>query len=575
MPSILKKQKLICILVLLALIISSSVLIFTDYVGDPVFSKKSGFYEDDFYLELSAFNADKIYYTLDGSIPNENSNVYTEPILIANSTFNENTNSMRTDTSASFYDDKAEIYTPPTAKYSYAPPDFPIDKCTVVRAIAVSHTGAISEIAHSTFFVGISPDNYNNCNIISIITDPDNLFDEETGIYVTGKILEDYLSQRVENWWQFWPANYTQRGKDWEREAVFQIFDSSGNFLLSKDGGIRIQGYSSRAALPKSLNLYARTEYDGRDHFDAYLFGNNYNPQNVTLSAGGNQIFIQFSDYFMTETVRDLNFSTKLQEPYIMFLDGEYWGFYWLTEKYDEEYLAYYYNIDANNAIIVKNAQIEVGNDEDLKLYTEMADFITTNDMSNSENYNKACSMIDINSYIDYYAALIYIARVGDWPMGNTALWRTREAYGTGYSDGKWRWMLFDCNSLCMLGDISFLDDIAEYAENSLGITSLTEHNTLTYVLETDPLFASLWNNNSFQNSFKERLMYIADECFNEEKINAFINDFQETMTPILSKDWDRFFGSNNNMDYIFNNLMDCFREFFSGRKFVVENWFD
>lgn len=69
--------------------------------------------------------------------------------------------------------------------------------------------------------------------------------------------------------------------------------------------------------------------------------------------------------------------------------------------------------------------------------------------------------------------------------------------------------------------------------------------------------------------------MYIADECFNVEKTDAFIDDFQEIMTPILSKDWDRFFGSNNNMDYIFSNLMDCFREFFRGRKAAVESWFD
>lgn len=112
MPSILKKQKLICILVLLALIISSSVLIFTEYVGDPVFSKKSGFYKDDFYLELSAFNADKIYYTLDGSVPDENSYEYTEPILISNATYNENTNSMRTDTVVNYYTDLIDQYDP-------------------------------------------------------------------------------------------------------------------------------------------------------------------------------------------------------------------------------------------------------------------------------------------------------------------------------------------------------------------------------------------------------------------------------------------------------------------------------
>lgn len=29
-------------------------------------------------------------------------------------------------------------------------------------------------------------------------------------------------------------------------------------------------------------------------------------------------------------------------KPYAMFLNGEYWGVYWITEKYDPAYLAHY-----------------------------------------------------------------------------------------------------------------------------------------------------------------------------------------------------------------------------------------
>ena len=574
----LKKQRLICILLLFTLITSSSVVIFINYAGTPVFSKSSGFYEDDFYLEISAFNADKIYYTLDGSVPDENSNVYTQPILISNATFNENTNSMRTDTSTSFYTDLVEKYTPPVARYNYAPPDFLIDKCTVIRDIAVSHTGAISEIAYSTFFVGISPDTYSNCNIISIITDPYNLFDKDSGIYVTGSVFENYLQQGIEySPANTWDANYKMKGKLWEKEATIQIFDNSGSLLLSKNCGVRTQGNSSLGLLPKSLKFFSRIEYDGENQFNIPLFENGYNPHAFILFGGGGQALVQFSDYFMAAMIHDdLNIATMHYKPYVMFLDGEYWGFYWLTEKYDEEYFSYYYNVDANDVIIIKDGLISEGTEEDKALYDDMFSFISSNDMSNPENYKRACSLIDMESLIDYYAAMIYIARIMDWPNGNFALWRTRSTSATTeYSDGKWRWMMLDCNSPCMLGDISFMSDIAEFAESTLGVTSLTEHDTLTYVIEADPFFASLWNSTSFQNSFKARLLYIADECFSVEKNDAFIDDFQEIMTPILSKDWDRFFGSNNNMDYIFSNLMDCFREFFRGRKAAVESWFD
>ena len=65
------------------------------------FSKNSGFYDEEFYLNIYA-PSDEIYYTLDGSEPTKESNRYKAPLLIYDASQNENTNSMRTDFSALF-----------------------------------------------------------------------------------------------------------------------------------------------------------------------------------------------------------------------------------------------------------------------------------------------------------------------------------------------------------------------------------------------------------------------------------------------------------------------------------------
>ena len=58
----------------------------------PVFSHESGWYKNKFNLSLSTKEPDaKIYYTLDGSIPDENSLLYTGPISIKNRTEQANT----------------------------------------------------------------------------------------------------------------------------------------------------------------------------------------------------------------------------------------------------------------------------------------------------------------------------------------------------------------------------------------------------------------------------------------------------------------------------------------------------
>ena len=183
--------------------------------------------------------------------------------------------------------------------------------------------------------------------------------------------------------------------------------------------------------------------------------------------------------------------------------------------------------------------------------------------MSKEENYTKACEIMDIDSYIDYNAIMLYIARRDDWPFTNYAIWKTRDVKTDTYSDGKWRWLLFDCNSLCMGNE-----------ENG------PEHNTLEYMLDEEmvrisPMFASFWENEGFREKFKERLFYVADYCFEANKMSAMIDEYSHNMIPILTKSWERFYGQERNVLGEFYNYMQYHRLFFEGRRAVVESWFN
>ena len=271
------------------------------------------------------------------------------------------------------------------------------------------------------------------------------------------------------------------------------LFDNSGTLALSRQAGIRVRGSATRGFLPRSLNLFARAEYDGIDSFGIPLFGTGYDANTVTLTSGGNAYVTQFNDFAMTWMVRDLNVATTLYQPYVLFLDGEYWGFYWLSEKMDESWFRHYYGVEEDNTVFIKfrtkarEDLVEVGLPEDEALFDEMEAFFLKHDMADPANYEKALEIIDLESCIDYYAAMIYIARRADWPDGNIGYWRVRTPSGQGYSDGKWRWVIFDCNGTCMRGGV----DAATGA-------ILEAHETLDHVLETDEIFASLWRSGEF-----------------------------------------------------------------------------
>ena len=244
-------------------------------VKQPEFSQESGFFDSAFDLTITAPEGVTVYYTTDGSDPTTESTKYTGAIRIEDMTNTENRLSMRTDISTN----------------NAAAPKELIDKAAVVRAIAVDSEGRISPVATKTYFVGTTAASYyKDMKVVSLVTDPDNLFDNEKGIYVLGDVYGQNTGSQPGWGWDFpgmggpgqvvidgeqqseekqnnniwggrqinapepnnggnnnpwggfggwggdmWTvnANFTQKGRDWEREASFEM--SEGRFAERRD----------------------------------------------------------------------------------------------------------------------------------------------------------------------------------------------------------------------------------------------------------------------------------------------------------------------------------------------------
>lgn len=502
-------------------------------VGSELFfSKSNGFYEDSFYLDIYA-PTEEIYYTLDGSEPTKESLKYTESLLIKDASENENIHSMREDLSAGFIAEEEK----------YQTPDYLIDKCTILKAVYYDENGVKSKTEERVYFVGFDEkDGYEDVNIITVTCEPSDLFGEEEGIYVLGNTFQKFIESGIqEDSWAFWSANYRNRGKIWEREANIQVFDKNRENVLSQKVGIRIQGGISRSYYPKSLNFFARNEYgDNRMRYD--FWGTGYYPKRMTLSSGGNDYRGKMLDRMVSELTSECDFATMHYEPYILFLNGEYWGFYYLTEKYDEQYLEYYYDVNPKNIVAVKKDSVEIGEEADLIYYTELCEFLENADMAVEENYQRVCELLDMESLIDYFAAEIYIARKVDWPNSNFTLWRVKNVGDGEYQDGKWRWMLFDVNTSAM---------------KSADI----EHDTIAHAIKRSDIFESLWNSKTFQKAFAKRLVEISENVLNEEKIFEKIEEYKTLMYEPMQLHHQRFFGETFEESYPTENTIKEFAQ--------------
>lgn len=502
-----------------------------------------------------------IHYTLDGSEPTIHDPVYdrNKPIYIEDATNHANIYSARTDTSTGFLPELIHQYS--TADPDYTVPDYPVDKCTVIRASLFDSEGNCLDSITGTYFVEFQEKNaYQNIYTASVVTSPENLFDDDIGIYVTGNKFKQFLKEdisREDHWsrpyWWWWPSNYSNTGIDWERTAHITLFDNYQNPVLSQKCGIRIKGGGSRGKLPKSVSCYAREIYDGSSRFDTDVFQTDIRPHKIVLFAGGDDNCFKLKDYLANTMEQELYFATMDFIPCAMFLNGEYWGMYYITEDYNSEYIHDHYQVSEANVIMIKNNSLAEGkNGEDYDKYETTVDFIIGHDMSDPANYHQACGLIDVDSYIDYYAAQIYIGRCGDWPAGNYAVWRTRDNDGSRYGDCKWRWMLFDVNS------------------GGLNSACLPD-DTLSYVLTEDPSFSALYQNEDFRRKFAKRLLYIGKEVFAPEKYNYFLNQYTQTLREPIAASNMRFY-MDAKSDEFEQNVSDI-KTFFDNRYDVVWNF--
>lgn len=527
-------------------------------VSSVSLSVASGFYDEPFYLEMDAVGGD-IYYTLDSSDPDENSILYTGPLLIEDASSKENVYSAIEAVCLDFNEDvQDEIGS--SYRYGYSVPTEPVDKATVVRAVCIDKAGNKSQISTGVYFVGFQDKyGYEGMNVISIVTDPENLFDYDAGIYVTGAVFDETLQSGVleslykndQNIGGF-PANYSQRGKKWEKEACISFFDSDRKELLTGNYGIRIQGGSSRGMAEKSLNIFAREEYGTQSISGEALFGIDCNLSSVNLYSGAHAAGTKLNDYLVNCLASELKAATRVNKPYALFLDGEYWGWYWLQPKYEEEYFQHAYDVYGGNIVNIKLEKIEIGYSDDLKLYQSMVDFISEADMASDENYTKASDMIDMDSYIDYYAAEIYIANM-DWPGNNNAKWRTRDVTNGEYSDGRWRWLFYDVNLSMSSG--SWNADMVQWAANR------------------DSVFASLLENDDFQNRLYSRLTEFADTVFAPERVSDFIDEYELMYQSPMELEYERFYGEKRSIDSFLAGCEDI-RTFFEKRHdYILETY--
>lgn len=490
--------------------------------GTIVSNYESGYYTDEFDLKLTAAKGKKIYYTTNGDTPTEKSNLYTDGIEVEDE-----------------YEDYEyiDIPTTPSEKYncagSWKLPKENIPRCFIVSYRIIDNSGNWGKTYSQTFFFN----NLHKLPIVSIVTDNQNLFNQDTGIYVPGSHFDP------DN--PCWSGNYFF--SEWERNASVSIFDNKLE-IFKEDVGIRIQGGGTRATAQKSLKFYARKRY-GINKFKNVFFKDlevkEFN--NILLRSTVSGWFqTKIKDAVTMEAVKKLKFEQTYLQPVVVYINGNYWGINELRNRIDNDFLAEKYDINKDSINIIHPVYTELlraGTYEDFK---PIYKYIVENDLSVAEHYKYIESKIDITDIIDYYIAEIYFNNY-DWPLNNILFWNSLEY------DGKYRSIFYDLDA--GWGDANY-NMIEHVTQDSLSSWPNSK--------EINIILIKLLKNTEFKNNFINRAIYLAENDFSFKNLQKIIEKYTKLFETEIDNSINRFQFLDNKEDWYYRiktNLTDFAEE--------------
>ena len=460
---------------------------------DIIVSQEDSFCAGDLVLKLSDAGSYPIYYTLDGSIPGFESGFYEDPLVFT-----------ATD----------EV------------------RSCVLRARSYDEsTGEWGDLFTRTYFYADSMETLKerfSTYIVCLTSDPYNLYDYEYGIMVEGKIRDEYVnSPEYISGKLTQPANFTQQGRDWERDAFVEILSPDGERLIAQDAGMRIFGHASRQYYYKSFKLYARKAY-GNDTFAYPFFADNthgadqkvqdvYKRLVVRAHGFDKSVTLFREELFQTLCSQIEGIDSKSVAPVSVWLNGGYYNFEWLQEVYDDTYMEENYGLMQKGDYYQKVAlrANKFPDDPDEKAedirgkedYQKVAEY-AEKDLTDDETFAELEQLVDIDNMIQYFAIETYIAN-WDWPLNNIKLYRyysQNNVYGTGRQDGRWRYLYYDMEAGFNIYN--------EEPEDWLDIETVMEQN---------PLFGAVMKRPDMQEKFAKYIELCIKEYFTEDRVRAAV----------------------------------------------------
>lgn len=380
--------------------------------------------------------------------------------------------------------------TPSTSSRVYSSP-LKLSKTTVVKAISYQSGKLASNVVVNSYIINEK----HTLPVVSVSLNSSDLRRLNRNAWTEGYIVPAY-------------AEYMEEGKEG----------------FSIPCGLKLFGGTTRGDAKKSFELKFKKEF-GAAKLNYQVF------ENRDFSSFDSIVLRTGSQDEEAAVIRDL-VTTSLVEEYtdvdvqayksiILYINGSYWGVYFIREKIDETFVANHYNVSSANTDLLRiDGQIKSGSKTK---WNNLMSYVKSHNLSNNSYYEEVAKKVDIENLIDFWIAEVYTA--------NNDIVNCRYFSNPNVDDGKWKYIYYDLD----FGMYNISTNYFNFSAKSSGAGPKGFDNTL---------LRNLMKNKKFKKLYVERLSYNLKNTWKQENVIEKIDEIYKEIEPEMQRNFNRWGGS-------------------------------
>ncbi|HOY04961.1 MAG TPA: CotH kinase family protein [Saprospiraceae bacterium] len=454
----------------------------------PVASVSGGRFDEAFQVVFSCSTPGaEIRLRFDGAMPDQNDSLYTQPL--------------------------------------------DIQQTTIVRARAFA-PGYLPGRTASYSYLFVAPHTF---PIVSLVFEPGDFFDPETGIYAQAIALSN-----VEV-----PAHAT-----W--------IEPDGHTGFTADVAVEPFGSGSLTLPQKSLLLKAKPAF-GSQEIEYPVFPDL--PQEkykslVLRNSGQDWGVTMFRDAFVGSLATDISdvqpvldtVSLAFQgfQPSVVYLNGEYWGIHNVREQHNKNFISRHFDVDGDDVDFIEFYSNALEGDS--LQWQAFWQWLSDNHFQNDEKFKELADKNDMVNFTDYCIFQIVSDNV-DWPGKN---WRRFKSHDP---EARWQWLPYDF-------DLSFGIMNTDFSWN----TGYAGQNAFARALDSTFSFwaTAEWQtvvlrrameNQQYRHYFLNRTADLLNTVFEKYRLLIRLDAFENRYLPEIDRHFERWFASPGWLSYWQNNV--------------------